>query len=277
MFPILFSIGSFEFRTITVFVLLSLFFSSFIFWRKGREEHYSQADIFDGFVLATLVGIVVARGIFILFSISYIGFNLIRWFDIANFPGFNSIAGLAAAALFLYRYSVKNKWDAFEVLDFWVTSVALGLSISSIGSFFNGTGYGFATSMPWGVVFPQLIEPHHPVQIYFAIFYAALFVYLSKVEYSYRTFTWYRFGKKTAQTGFLTSAFLILVSLFTFIFSFFKPATLEFVGINFDMVLSLLVALIGVVLLYVRSGRSVPILTRKKVRPMRTKIEKLHE
>ena len=126
-------------------------------------------------------------------------------------------------------------------------------------------------------MFPQLIEPHHPIQIYFTIFYVSLYFYLSRVEYSYRTFTWYRYGKKTAQTGFLTSVFLIFVSVFTFLLAFLKPATLEFMGINFDMVLSLVLALTGVLLLYARSGRSLPLPSRKKSKPIRTKIEKLHD
>ena len=78
MFPILFSIGKFDIKTITLFVLLSFFFSSFIFWRKGREEHYSEADIFDGFVLAAIIGSIFARGVFILFNISNIGFNIVK-------------------------------------------------------------------------------------------------------------------------------------------------------------------------------------------------------
>jgi hypothetical protein len=56
-----------------------------------------------------------------------------------------------------------------------------------------------------------------------------------------------------------------------------KPATLEFLGINFDMVLSFIMAFAGVLLLYARSGRPLPLPTKKKNKPLRTKIEKLHE
>lgn len=277
MFPTLLKLGPIELRTISLFVVLSFFLASFIFWRKGREEHYSEADIFDSFILSALIGSLVARAVFIVFNFNTYGFNLLSWFDLRNYPGINLIAGLAAAAIYIYKTSVKNKWDEFEVLDFWVTSVSLGLAVYSVGTFFDGTGYGFSTRLPWGVVFPALIEPHHPVQIYFTLFYIALYFYLFKVEYSYRTFTWYRHGKKTAQTGFLTSMFLIAVGVFTFIMAFFKPATLEFLGINFDMVISLLAGLFGVAILYSRSGRNIPLLSSRKPKPVRTKLENLNE
>jgi phosphatidylglycerol---prolipoprotein diacylglyceryl transferase len=277
MFPVLFSIGPLELKTMSLFLILAFFLASFIFWRKGREEHYSQADIFDSFLISALIGAFVARAIFIVFNFNSFGFYILNWFDLGMFPGINLIAGLIAAAIYMYRNAIKNKWDTFEVLDFWVTSIALGLSIYYLGSFFDGTGYGYATNLPWGVVFPQIIEPHHPVQMYFALFYLGLYVYLSKVEYLYRTFTWYRHGKKTAQTGFLTSIFLIAVAVFTFLMALLKPATLEFMSINFDMVISFGLAIFGLGLLYSRSGRNLPIISSKKPKPVLTKLEDLHE
>lgn len=277
MFPVLFSIGHFEFRTVTIFILLAYLFSAFVFWRKGKEEHYSQAEIFDGFLVSSVVGALVARGVFVLFNTASIGFNPLNWLNMFAYPGFNMIAGLAAAAIYLYRYSLEQKWDGFEILDFWVTSISLGLGIYSLGAFFNGVGYGNPTDLPWGMVFPQLIEPHHPVQLYFAIFYFCMFYYLAKVEYSYRTFTWYRHGKKTAQTGFLSSMFLIMVPVFTIFVSVIRPATVEFFGYNIDVVISILVLLSGISLLFVRSGRSIPVLVKKKPKPVRAKIEQLNE
>lgn len=277
MFPVLLSVGPLQLKTMFLFLLLGFFFASFVFWRKCREEHYSESEIFDSFLVSALLGAIVARAVFILFNFQTFGFHVLSWFDIGAFPGTNLIAGLAAAAFSMYKNAVKNKWDEFEVLDFWVMSAALGLFIYNLGAFFDGTGYGYATSLPWGVVFPNLIEPHHPVQMYFALFYLGVYLYLSKVEYSYRTFTWYRHGKKTAQTGFLTSAFLIQVAVFTFFMAFLKPATLEFLSVNFDMVISGLLGLVGTMLLFSRSGRSLPIFSRRKIRPIRTKLEDINE
>ena len=131
--------------------------------------------------------------------------------------------------------------------------------------------------MPWGVVFPQLIDPHHPVQLYMAIFYLVLYFYLSKVEYSYRTFSWYRYGKKTAQTGFLASMFLILIAVFNFVISFFRPVSFELYGFNFDLIISSALFIAGLFLLYSRSGRPLPLPIKRKPKPVRTKLENLNE
>lgn len=277
MFPVLFSVGSISVRTINLFLIIGFFASSFIFWRKGKEEHYDIIDFFDGFLLSSFFGLLTARVAFVLMNIGTLGFDLLKWIDIFRNPGFNLIVGIAVASFYLHRFAVKKKWDSFEVLDFWVTSVSIGLAINFVGMFFDGVGYGYPTSLPWGVVFPQLIDPHHPTQLYTALFYFITYFYLSKVEYSYRTFSWYRYGKKTAQTGFLVSVFLILVAIHGFVISFFKPASFEFFGFNIDMILSAALFIAGIFMLYARSGRPLPLPIKRKPKPVRTKLENLNE
>lgn len=277
MFPVLFSIGSVSFKTASFLLVLSFFASSFVFWRKGREEHYDIIDLFDGFILSAFFGLISARVAFVILNINNFGFDVLKWFDIFNNPGSNLIVGVLIASFYLHNFAVRKKWDSFEVLDFWVTSISPGLVIYYVGLFFEGVGYGYSTTLPWGVVFPQLIEPHHPVQLYIAIFYLFMYFYLSTVEYKYRTFSWYRYGKKTAQTGFLVSVFLILVAVFNLLVSFLRPASLEFYGVNVDLIINVFVLIAGVYLLYYRSGRQLPLPIRRKPKPIRTKLENLSE
>lgn len=277
MFPILFSIGSFSIKTASVLLYLGFFVTSFIFWRKGREEHYEIIELFDGFFLSSFFGLITARFAHILLNLNYFGFDILKWLDFVNFPGTNLIIGVVVASFYLHQFAIRKKWDSFEVLDFWVTSVSVGLMIYFIGMFFEGVGYGYPTTMPWGVVFPQLIDPHHPVQIYTAVFYLIMFFYLSKVEYKYRTFSWYRYGKKTAQTGFLASVFLIAVAVFNFFIAFFKPTTLDFFGLNLDLLINSGVFISGVFLLYYRSGRQIPLPFKRKTKVVRTRLENLGE
>ncbi|MBU0975054.1 prolipoprotein diacylglyceryl transferase [Patescibacteria group bacterium] len=277
MFPVLFSIGSVSFKTASLLLFLSFFASSFVFWRKGREEHYDIIDLFDGFLLSALFGLVSARATYIVLNINNFGFDVLKWFDILDNPGSNLIVGVLVASYYLYHFAVRKKWDSFEVLDFWVTSISPGLVIYFIGLFFEGVGYGYSTNMPWGVVFPQLIDPHHPVQLYTALFYFVMYFYLSTVEYKYRTFSWYRYGKKTAQTGFLVSVFLILVAVFNFLITFLRPATFEFHSVNVDLLINIFVLIAGVLLLYHRSGRQLPLPIHRKPKAVRTKLENLSE
>lgn len=258
MFPILIALGPLTIKTISLFYALAFLASGFIFWRRGREEHYKEDVLFDGFLLSIVAAVMFSRFGYILFHFDIFGFSVLKWVDFLTYPGMSGVFALIAAGAYLYRFAGKQKWDNFEILDFWAPAMTLGLAIISLGMFFDGGGYGNATNLPIGVTFPNLVEPHHPIQLYLLIFYLLLFVYLSWAEYHYRTFEWYRSSKKTAQTGYLTSVFVIAVGLINFVLSFFRPPTLVFYSVNIDLLISLLAFIAGVVMLYVRSGRVLP-------------------
>lgn len=256
MFPILFAIGPFQLRTLSFFLVLSFLTTAFLFWKKGREEHYPEIQLFDGFLMATMVGLLMGRVGYVLSQLGTLGFSVFKWVDVFNYPGISGAIGVLAASLYLYRYANKNKWDAFEILDFWVLSLAGGLAIGYVGLFFDGSAFGLPTALPWGITFPGVQEPHHPAQLYFAVFFFILSWYLARAEYKYRTFEWYRAGKKTAQTGFLISVFLIAAAAFFLIMTWFKPPVFAWYGVNGDRVLSLIGLIYGSLLLLNRSGRS---------------------
>ena len=256
MFPVLFAAGPFQLRTLSFFLILSFLLTAFLFWKKAKEEHYSEVQVFDGFLLSTLVGLLAGRAGYVISQLPVLGFSVFKWLDIFSYPGVNGPIGVIVATIYLYRYAQHHKWDAFEILDFWVLSISGGLGLGYVGLFFDGTSFGNATKQAWGMIFPGLLEPHQPVQLYFAVFFFILSWYLSRVEYKYRTFEWYRAGKKTAQTGFLLSLFLILSSLFFLIMTWFKPPLFSVYSINIDRIASILGIVYGVFLLIHRSGRT---------------------
>jgi prolipoprotein diacylglyceryltransferase len=206
-------------------------------------------------LLSGLVGLVVGRIVFVTVHFSQFGLNPFQWLDVFSRPGITGLAAVLAAGLYLYRFAGHAKWDEFEILDFSVVGLAAALFFISLGQFFDGTAFGTATSLPWGIVFPGVLEKHHPTQMYLALFYLGLWMYLSWVEYRYRTFQWYRGGKNTAQTGFLVSVFLISFGTISGLMSLIKPAAVSIRGYGLDGILYLVVVLVGVWLLGVRSHR----------------------
>jgi len=257
MLPFLINWGLIQFRTLNLFLILGFIAAGFLFWRKAREEHYEESEIFDGFLLSSLVGLIASRAGFIILQFSQFGGDVWRWFNIIGAPGFNVLIGGAAAALFMYRFGLKKKWDVFEVVDFWTLAISFALGVLWIGMFLDGTSFGHATQLPWGILFPGVLEKHHPIQLYFAAMYFGLFYYLSWADYHYRTFNWYRAGKNTAQTGFMTSVFLISTAGFSFLMTFFRPTQFVVQGISLDAIIYGLLTLAGLYLLYTRSGRSI--------------------
>lgn len=63
--------------------------------------------------------------------------------------------------------------------DSFALPVAAAIAIGRIGCFVGGCCFGTPTSLPWGVVFPQVDQlPRHPVQLYEAAFHTVAAVML---------------------------------------------------------------------------------------------------
>lgn len=263
MLKTLFSAGPVAIQSISVFVILAFLASGFVFWRKTREEHYDETNTFDGFLLAWVVGLIWARVGFVVLNIEQLGFNVFSWLDVVSRPGLNALFGVAGASLYLYQFAKKRKWDAFEILDYWFLAVSQGLIWVWIGLFLDGSRFGVATSLPVGIVFPGVFEPHHPTQLYAAGLYALLFAYLAWLEYHYRTFEWYKAKRKSAQSGFMTAVFLMGHGLISAGLAWIMPANVLVRGFELDYVLAGLSFVLGLIVIIVRSGR-VPHVFKKR-------------
>ena len=68
MYPTLLSIGPVSIQTAGIFSVLAFLFTGFYFWKKSREEHYNEIEIFDGFILATIFSFIVARAVYIILN-----------------------------------------------------------------------------------------------------------------------------------------------------------------------------------------------------------------
>ncbi len=255
MWPTLFTIGHFSLQTSSLFSVIAFVLSGFIFWRKSREEHYSESQAFDGFLLSVIFGFIIGRLGYIGLHWSSFGWDFFRWSNFVAFPGTQFVIGMIASGWYLARFAGQKKWDTYEVLDFWVIASALGAAIRYLGSFFEGSMYGLPTNMPWGFIFTQTQEKVHPTQLYLSVMMFVLFYYLSQVEYQYRTFEWYRYGKKTAQTGFLLASFILFYSLMGVVTSFVRLPEFVVSGVALDLWLYLIGSIVGGSMLWVRSGR----------------------
>jgi len=256
MLPTIFNIGPFHLLTLSLFQALAFFSCGLIFWRRAKEESYSEAKVFDGFLLSFIVGWLSGRAGHVLANPDQFGWDVLKWLNVVHYPGIQLLFALVGATLYLYFYAQKQKWDAFEILDWWSQSLVMGLIWLYLGYFFAGVLFGNTTQMPWGIVFPGVFEPRHPTQVYYVIFLLAIYKLLSWLEYHYRTFNWYRSGKKTAQTGFLFIVFLTSYGLFSLLMSFFQSSQIQIGEMVFDGLAYLGLVIFGLCLMLVRANRS---------------------
>ncbi|MCR9191379.1 MAG: prolipoprotein diacylglyceryl transferase [Gammaproteobacteria bacterium] len=81
--------------------------------------------------------------------------------------GMSFHGGLMGGLIALYLFAKRIKKPFWVVADFLAPLVPLGLAAGRIGNFINGELWGRATTMPWGMVFPEAdFTPRHPSQLY---------------------------------------------------------------------------------------------------------------
>jgi len=238
-----------------VFYFLSLFTATFIFWRKVKEEHFDDYQLFDYFLSSLLISWILARLGFIMLHFNQFAFNILNWLDVFAKPGFSLFLLSFFWGIFLYRFAKKNTNDCFAILDFWVTAIAGAAVWIFLGWLITGTHLGNQTSLPIGIQFSELFHKYHPTQAYSAVFYLFLLFYLSKLEYIYRTFSWYKGGKGCAQSGFLLGVFVICSGFWWVAICFLKPAEIILGQTSIDIFLAIATIMLGVILLIARSGK----------------------
>ena len=256
MFPILFELGPVKFYTFTIFIIMAFFAGAYVFWRKGREEHYQEDELFDAFLKALFMGAIWSRIGFILLHMDQFGVQPLSWINIVDFPGYSTMIGILAAGWSLYKSAKQQKWDEYEVLDFGVLAISLSMAILWLGSFFSGAEFGTATLLPWGMQFPNVFDKRHPVQLYGFISYLFVFLYLFWSESRYRTFSWYRARKDSAQSGFLFCMFCIFWGVIGTVLWFFSPTKVFVFEIPVEQVFRVFIVVFGLIKLFDRSGRT---------------------
>ncbi len=255
MLPTILSLGPFHLQTISLFQAVAFLSCGLVFWYRAKEESYHEARVFDGFLLSFIIGWLGGRAGYIVFNWPRFGMDVLKWLNVVHYPGTHLFIALIVASIYLYFYARKQKWNPFEVLDWWAQALTMGLLWLNIGFFLAGIRFGYTTDLPWGIVFPGVFEPRHPIQIYYVLYHLAMYKFLDWLEYNYRTFEWYRSGKKTAQTGFLFVVFIICYSLFSLLMSLLQPPQLMVGEVVLDSVIFLGFTIFGCHLLLVRANR----------------------
>lgn len=238
-----------------LFYFLAILTAAFIFWKKIKEEHFDDYQLFDHFLLSLLIAWIFARLGYIALHFDQFTFNVLAWVDVYAKPGFSLFLLSFFWGIFLYKFTKKNTNNSLAVLDFWATSLSGAAVWIFLGWLLTGTHLGKQTSLPIGIKFSGVFDRYHPTQAYSAIFYLFVLFYLSKLEYVYRTFSWYKGGKGSAQSGFLLGVFIIASGFWWAIMSFLKPGEVLLGQTSIDLFLAIATLMAGAILLIARSGK----------------------
>ena len=165
-----------------------------------------------------------------------------------------AIALLLGMWWFSNKYGKAHGFDFLWIMDRLCITVAFAGCFIRLGNLFNSEIYGNVTSLPWGIIFERNgeTEPKHPTQLYEALSYLILGLYLiwhywKKLDRSYR--------------GFFFGAFLVGCFGMRFIIEFIKEPQVEFennMALDMGQWLSIPFVLAGIAILVYAYMKKMP-------------------
>ena len=208
-----FQFGPFILWTGLLLLLIGIWLSSEFFFRLALSANLSlqhMQDFWWWYVLAfvlggRLVAVVAEYRVYLRDPLRIV----VLWDGSFSFLG--AALGIAVV-LFIGTHFQRSTF--LQWLDVLVPATTLGLCLSWLGAFFAGQAYGKPTDAFFGVTYDapnvRFAVPVHPVQLYYAIFYFLLTFLLLVVR------------KKAKRVGTETLVGILLASLATFSFEFFR-------------------------------------------------------
>ena len=187
-------------------------------------------------------------------------FREIGWRVLWDSAGFAWYGGLVLGIAALVTQGWRQRIGALRILDLAAPAAAIGYGVGRIGCFLSGDGcYGIPTSLPWGMSFPNGIEPTlarvHPTPLYELAAGLAIGWWL-----------WQRLGKPHA-TGAILGQYLVLTGVARFLVEFVRRNPKVVWGLSNAQLASAGAALVGVALIAWTARRPVtaPAKTRAPV------------
>jgi len=210
-------------------------------YKKEKLEIKEVDNLFIYFAIGGVVGARLGHIFFYDFKL-YLN-NPIEMLYIWH-GGLASHGGAIGILIMVYLYSRKKKDKTFLwIMDRAVIPIAVGCMFIRCGNFFNSEIIGKPTTLPWGIIFPRnefySLVPRHPSQLYEAMAYLSIFVFLLKYYLS-------KFNKFNEGTIF--GLFMILAFSARFLLEFTKENQVDFensMSLNMGQLLSILPIIIG--------------------------------
>lgn len=167
MHPILFKIGSYEFRSFTAAFMTATLLGLLLASKRGPARGVPGEKAVDATVWMVIAGALGARVVFILQELPYYLKHidqLLSW----KFEGLTSFGGPLFAIPVAVLYARKLKVRTRALTDTLAAPTLLGFAIGRIGCLLNGCCYGGAcpANFPLGVrISPDSPVLHYPLQL----------------------------------------------------------------------------------------------------------------
>lgn len=225
------SIGGLNLYLGGLIVSLSFLWGGFVFYKKSLENHLDEGLVLDVVVLMAFWGFIFGRVGFVLLNLGLFVKHWGRALMLTSYPGIDRWFAVLGCVLALLLLVKKRRSKYFDFLD----SFSLG--------------YLASLSVYWPLV---LVLGFNYSALVLGIWFFVIFVLMWSLEFKYRFFDWYKGTRTSARTGFIFGVSTSLVGL-SYLFE-----GLLYSGLSLDLsrvLLSSVLFVIGLVMVYIRSGR----------------------
>jgi phosphatidylglycerol:prolipoprotein diacylglycerol transferase len=223
-------------------------------FRRGLVD----ADAVGMVAVAVVAGIVGAKLWHVFDSPSE--FRAEGWRVLWDSAGFAWYGGLVFGIAALVFQGWRAKIGPVRILDLAAPAAAVGYGVGRIGCFLSGDGcYGIPTTLPWGMSFPNGIEPTlqrvHPTPLY--EFVAGVII---------GCWLWWRAGKPH-RTGLIVGEYLVLSGLSRFLVEFIRRNPKVLFGLSNAQLASLGAVVVGLILAFwsARRAEAKPLLVEQHI------------
>lgn len=217
MFPVLFSIGAFEFQTIWIVIVVSVLIFVFISYQKSEEEVLATGKVFDVLIISGVSGFILGKIVESFLVLGEADFSF-SW----RLSGINFWAAVFAGLATLAYFASKFKLPQIQVAEIAAFAAIPAFALFSFGKL--------------------LVLAVNPVNIFLLIWHLlATIVFLLS-------------SKKAQISGFYLVLAGIFFSFGQAIVEITKPLTTVRV---FNLSISVVVLTIAGILYYLRSGRKI--------------------
>jgi phosphatidylglycerol:prolipoprotein diacylglycerol transferase len=231
-------LGHLNVPTFGLMLWLAAVTAAWLMDRSFRREHV-EADAVGMVSVAVVAGIVGAKLWHVVDTPS--DFHAEGWRVLWDSAGFAWYGGLVFGILALVIQGWRAKIGPLRTLDLASPAAAIGYGIGRIGCFLSGDGcYGLPTTLPWGMSFPNGIEPTlqrvHPTPLYELI--AGVLI---------GWFLWKR-ASRPYSAGLITGEYLALSGIARFLVEFIRRNPKVLFGLSNAQLASLGAVIIGLAL-----------------------------
>lgn len=243
--PEILRVGAFAIRWYGV-LFATAFFVGYLLMKRFLQDAKRDPALLDSLTLYVILGTVIGArlGHVLFYDPDFYFAHPVEIFKIWK-GGLASHGGAIGIVIALWLFTRKYRQVSFLwLVDRIAIPAALGGAFIRIGNLFNSEIIGKPTDLPWAFVFARVDTlPRHPSQIYEALAYAAIFLFL---------FSLYKRSGTTPPQGKISGWFFLLVFSARFLIEFVKEVQEPFeaaLPLDMGQILSIPFIFLGIYLL----------------------------